>query len=1470
MSHSKLLFAITFLLLFVALSSASTEPQQSAVADSIEVKPSPWMALAAHTPHSRISISNDFDFASQATSEGWPGDGTESDPYIIEGYIISSDQSCISIRDTTVHFVIRDCVLETIMGGWDFGISLMQMPNGVVDSCLIRGKYIGIGAWTVYDCTFVNNTIYDTNIALNIDSCRNFTVDSNAFVGCSPLVYGHSTNYWRHTFMNNTVDGKPFGWFWNVADTVIDGDLYGAIALAECTNVTVLGGVFSNATVGLQMGYCTDCSLRNSFIHGAQDGVTTTFSDSITIDNNTIYDCAELGIHINVTHNSVVSNNIVHDCTYAGISLMEPDNCVVVNNTIYRNGNGIDAAVPEGCLVDNNTIMFNDYGFRTFAAYNCNIAHNKIYGNDEYGIFLEWSCQYMVIYGNRLGWNSVNARDDDNTDIYWDLGASLGNSWSDYGGSGIYVVPGTTGSTDNYPSVLTDYTAPSIDAPTDIAYALGSTGNTIMWHASDVFPCYYEILRNGSFYTWGWWNMSSEAIAVNVDGLSSGDYEFKITVSDIAGNNGTDYVLVTVAPDTVPPTIDSPSDLSYTQGEMGNDITWTPFDQFPSFYVVLRNGSEVQWGLWNSSSETITVNVDSLQPDVYNYTLVVSDVGNNNASDSVYVTVNPDTTPPTINSPSDISFELGETGYEIVWNGFDLNPQAYEIFVNEAFLYWKPWNSSSESMVVDLEGTSVGVYNYTINVIAIGGNATDSVIVTVTPDVTPPTIDSPDDVTYEINALGQIITWNPHDLNPSYYAIYRNGTLLYAHSWNSTSETLVVNVDGLDIGVYNYTALASDAVFNVTDMVLVTVTPDTTPPEVDSPPDVDYYEGQTGNTITWSIYDPNPRLWEVYIDGEFDSMGFWDTPHDVVMVNVDGLPVGVHSYTIIVYDDNWANSTDTVIINVLPATHVPHDSIVIWGDADLIARATVEGWTGNGTESNPYVIQWLEISTSGTCIYIHDVTLHLVIWNCTFYSSYTGYGVYISGSSHISVIYCEAFFNDVGVSISGSSDCHVIDGQFHYSSEASVKLVYSTECEVTGNWFDVRGVYIIGYYLDHWYHNISGNWVGGLDIGYFVNISDIAIDGSPYAQIILVNCTDVNVYDGSFAMQAEAVSFAFCLDCGLYTSYIGNNKVGVYVYLSTGIVLSGNTIIGNEFIGIHLNWSQHCSVLANDISYNGFAGVEAYGAEWTVFAYNTITGHIISIDGGWLDYSEFYSNTVFGNVYGFSIWQSTGCIFNQNTLVDNSVVGLLLDSGTWNCRIFGNIFNSSESNAIDDGHDNYWDDGVSIGNTWSDFYGGEYYYVSGTGNGIDHYPIPLYAADIQIDHPSDVEYEAGTTGHTITWHAFCSNPTNYSVFRNGSLVVSAGWDGGDININIDGLVAGTYEYTIMVFGFGNQSANDTVWVTVTGDSTSPGPTTNPWPEWGILTIVGFAITAGSLVIIVVFGVLILKNRREAQWASEFG
>ena len=55
-----------------------------------------------------IVILDDQDF----NNYSFIGTGTENDPYIIEGYRIISDESaCISIRDTTKHFIIRNCSL---------------------------------------------------------------------------------------------------------------------------------------------------------------------------------------------------------------------------------------------------------------------------------------------------------------------------------------------------------------------------------------------------------------------------------------------------------------------------------------------------------------------------------------------------------------------------------------------------------------------------------------------------------------------------------------------------------------------------------------------------------------------------------------------------------------------------------------------------------------------------------------------------------------------------------------------------------------------------------------------------------------------------------------------------------------------------------------------------------------------------------------------------------------------------------------------------------------------------------------------------------------------------------------------------------------------------------------------------------------------------------------------------------------
>ncbi|MHA2270653.1 MAG: lamin tail domain-containing protein [Candidatus Hodarchaeales archaeon] len=103
--------------------------------------------------------------------------------------------------------------------------------------------------------------------------------------------------------------------------------------------------------------------------------------------------------------------------------------------------------------------------------------------------------------------------------------------------------------------------------------------------------------------------------------------------------------------------------------------------------------------------------------------------------------------------------------------------------------------------------------------------------------VIPDDIHPPADITYEVDALGNIITWQPSDDNPATYAIYKDGTSVDSGAW--TGSGITIAVDGLAIGTYNYTCVVVDTNDRMaSDTVIVTVVeeiPDESSEEEDSP-----------------------------------------------------------------------------------------------------------------------------------------------------------------------------------------------------------------------------------------------------------------------------------------------------------------------------------------------------------------------------------------------------------------------------------------------------------------------------------------------------------------------------------------------------------------------------------------------------------------------------------------------------------
>jgi N-acetylneuraminic acid mutarotase len=133
----------------------------------------------------------------------------------------------------------------------------------------------------------------------------------------------------------------------------------------------------------------------------------------------------------------------------------------------------------------------------------------------------------------------------------------------------------------------------------------------------------------------------------------------------------------------------------------------------------------------------------------------------------------------------------------------------------------------------------------------------------------------------------------------------------------------------------------------------------------------------------------------------------------------------------------------------------------------------------------------------------------------------------------------------------------------------------------------------------------------------------------------------------------------------------------------------------------------------------------------------------------------------------------------------------------------------------------------------------------------DSFEITLAdVTDPTIDHPSDIEYEEGSTGYSIVWHPSDLNPDRFELYKDDLLVNSGSWDGSSITVSVDGLSVGSYNYTVVVFDTSDNSNSDTVIVTVTSPSTEPPP----FP-------MEIIVIASGAVVVVILLVIVLRKRK---------
>jgi parallel beta-helix repeat protein len=470
---------------------------------------------------------------------------------------------------------------------------------------------------------------------------------------------------------------------------------------------------------------------------------------------------------------------------------------------------------------------------------------------------------------------------------------------------------------------------------------------------------------------------------------------------------------------------------------------------------------------------------------------------------------------------------------------------------------------------------------------------------------------------------------------------------------------------------------------------------------------------------------------------------------------------------------------------------------------------------------------------------------------------------------------------DDGFLLADANNCVLTSNTATSNSDDGFYLWFSDKCTMINNTLENNGLRIIGDNVSHWLHDISGNIVNGKLLGYFASITDFVVDGTKFGQVILVNCSGVTVEDGAFKDVSNGVELVSCSNCTLANNTVSNNsRNGFYLWYSNNCKLINNTALFNKRCGFFIHYSDNCKLI-NNIATNNRYGFSIVSSHDCMLLNNTATNNsmdgfplISSIDctlvnntttynseNGFdlkdLDNCTLFNNTVSNNsLHGFVLDDSTECELVNNTITHNSEDGIYLHYSD-NCLLFLNRLGyNGLYNAEDDGYPNSWDNGTH-GNYWTDYDGSGQYTIPGRVGSIDNHPFfwdyaPPDTIIPSISHPSDVEYEEGSTGHSITWVPSDDYPLRYEVYRDSSLIESGYWDGSEVTINIDGLSLGIHNYTLVVYDRRGNSASDTVFVSViSGMITTTNTTTSTTPTDNNIPVVFMFVSIGVIMIVII-------------------
>jgi parallel beta-helix repeat protein len=234
--------------------------------------------------HYPISIIGNEDFIAQALTENWNGDGTESNPYVIDGMNITDSGVMISIRNTDLYFQIDNCIL---FGGEETAISFSNVSNGFITNNTIYNNEKAIRLETSNNNSIINNNVNNNNkgIFLGSDSEDNSISNNIVYNNEDGIIVEGDKN----TISSNSVyDNKDTGinlfssnYHTISSNDIVSNDMYGINCNNSNYNSIYSNDFSNNGNTGLYLIDSSNNAIRwNNFgrDQAIDDGSQNTFN----------------------------------------------------------------------------------------------------------------------------------------------------------------------------------------------------------------------------------------------------------------------------------------------------------------------------------------------------------------------------------------------------------------------------------------------------------------------------------------------------------------------------------------------------------------------------------------------------------------------------------------------------------------------------------------------------------------------------------------------------------------------------------------------------------------------------------------------------------------------------------------------------------------------------------------------------------------------------------------------------------------------------------------------------------------------------------------------------------------------------------------------------------------------------------------------------------------------------------------